>query len=41
MDKVVVIGGIAVDKLSAWHMWNSGYINLSYDQMVALPELEL
>jgi hypothetical protein len=39
MDSVVDSGGIAVEKSSAWDLWEHGDINLSYDQMKNLPEL--
>ena len=41
MDAVVDIEGVAVERSSAWDLWEHGYINLSYDQMKNLPVIKL
>ena len=40
-DEVVVIGGVAVEGATAWDLWHAGYIDLSHEQMEALPRLKL
>jgi hypothetical protein len=41
MDRVVVIGHIAVEYHSAWDLWHHGYVDLSWDEMNDLPVLPL
>ena len=41
VDRVLVIGHIAVEYNSAWDLWRHGFIDLSWDQMNDLPELPL
>jgi hypothetical protein len=41
MDSAFVVGGIAVEKSSAWDLWEHGFIDLTYDEMLQLPTLEL
>jgi len=40
-DEVVVVGGVAVEGTTAWDLWHAGYIDLSHEQMEALPRLKL
>jgi hypothetical protein len=41
MDEVFVIGGIGVEKRSAWDLFHAGYLDLTLDQMKSLPTLKL